>query len=563
MREFLRAEADRAVVRLASGVAGWAERSLPERAALIRATHASVATTAASWVAAALAAKGTLSPRDEAEEWLSGPYALLSACLATATSLESLSEGRSPADGLRLGTGPGGRTTARVLPANGQERTLLHGFWADVWFRPGVTPDEVRARAGLGARERGAAGVAAVLGAGNVSAIGPLDALDQLVTHNRASILKVNPVFAGLVPGYQRALAPLIEADLLWIVDGDEELGDYLVRHPGIAHVHLTGSRATHDAIVWGPGPKGEQRRAFDEPRISASISSELGNVSPTIVVPGEWTAADLRYQAEQVVSQRLHNSGHNCIATQILILSSDWNQRGEFLTEIRKVLRALPRRDPWYAGSDRLMAALSESHPNAELYSGCYLVELAPDQPDENLFTEEFFAPALGHTSLAGSGAEFLRAAVGFANEHVAGTLGASIIVAPENRHAMGAEFDEAVADLRYGVIGINVWSGFVFAVPTVPWGAYPGHTRHEPGSGSGVVHNSLLLADTERTVAGGPFRPFPRSLLHHEFALCPKPPWLVTARGSRETARRLTAYAEDPSWGRLLAVLPSAFRG
>ena len=36
----------------------------------------------------------------------------------------------------------------------------------------------------------------------------------------------------------------------------------------------------------------------------------ELGGVSPTIVLPGRWKDADLRFQAEHVASQKLGNGG-------------------------------------------------------------------------------------------------------------------------------------------------------------------------------------------------------------------------------------------------------------
>ncbi|WP_432559015.1 aldehyde dehydrogenase family protein [Granulicoccus sp. GXG6511] len=556
---------DQAVRRLADGAGRWVDRSLASRAALIRATHATIAESAEAWTAAAVTAKGDPGAQVEAEEWLSGPYAALGGFLGIAESLELLAAGRSPAAGLRVGTAPGGRVTLRVLPGNARDWTLLNGFTADVWLRPGVSLDQAQKTAGLEARQPcGHGGVATVLGAGNVTSIGPLDVLNQLVAHNRASVLKVNPVLGGMLPVYRQALAPLIDADLLWLIAGGAEVGDMLVHHPGISHVHLTGNRRTHDAIVWGVDEEAERRRAANQPAITTSVSSELGCVSPCIVVPGEWSRADLRYQAEQVVSQRLHNAGHNCIATQVLITSSDWPQRADFLTEIRKVLHRLPHRSPWYPGSAQAMAQLSETHLQAELHDGCYLVDL-PARHSDDLFEKEFFGPALAHTTLPGTGSAYLREATNFANDRLDGTLGAAIIVAPETRRAMGPAFDETIAQLRYGAIGINVWTGFIFALQSAPWGAYPGHSLDDPGSGMGVVHNSFLLAGTERVVAEGPFRPFPQSLAllrHGRLALFPKPQWFVTSRSAVETGRRMVEYAKNPAWSRLLRVLPAAFR-
>lgn len=75
-------------------------------------------------------------------------------------------------------------------------------------------------------------------------------------------------------------------------------------------------------------------------------------------------------------------------------------------------------------------------------------------------------------------------------------------------------------------------------------------------------MVHNAYLLADTERTVAHGPFRPFPRSLLDGETALSPKPLWFVTSRSGVAIGKRLARYGGKPTWSRLLRVATAAMR-
>lgn len=126
-----------------------------------------------------------------------------------------------------------------------------------------------------------------------------------------------------------------------------------------------------------------------------------------------------------------------------------------------------------------------------------------------------------------------------------------------------MGEAFEERITDLRYGIIGINVWSGWGFTIPYVSWGAYPGNTLDQVGSGIGVMHNARLVAGVERTVLRGPFRPFPRSLARGEFALSPKPPWFVTSRTSRSTAVALTGFSARPSWWRLPGLVIRAMFG
>jgi aldehyde dehydrogenase (NAD(P)+) len=183
--------------------------------------------------------------------------------------------------------------------------------------------------------------------------------------------------------------------------------------------------------------------------------------------------------------------------------------------------------------------------------------------EPDEYALTEEFFAPVLGVTELPGRGAAFLRAAVTLANERFAGTLGVNLLVDPATQREVGGALDEAIADLRYGTIAVNAWTGFGYLTARARWGAFPGHTIDDAQSGIGVVHNAALLDDTERTVVRGPFRPVPRSLRHGQFTLSPKPPWFINNRTAATTGRLLTFFAARPRWSKLPAIFASALRG
>ncbi|GAA2428164.1 aldehyde dehydrogenase family protein [Mycolicibacterium llatzerense] len=552
------AQVDRDIADLTAGAAGWAALDLPGRIALLTRTRAAIADAADAWTRAAVAAKSTPAGPWEGEEWLSGPYAALSGFAAVIDSLEKLSQGRSPAHGLKAGTAPGGRTTFTVLPSNLYEFNLFNGFRGELWLSPGVSAQQAVAAAGLGARRSGEnGGVGLVLGAGNISSIGPLDVLYELIAHNRASVLKLNPTFSTLSDVYAAAFGPLFDAGLLRIINGGPEIGAYLTGHPGIRHVHITGAQRTHDLIVWGTESDKPSTPKLDKP-----ITSELGGVSPIIVVPGRWSAADLKFQAEHVATQRLHNAGHNCIAGQALILSADWDQKDQFLAALRDVLTSLPARPAWYPGSGAKLDAATGRYPAAERIGDRVLIEVTPDTA-QDLFTTEYFAPVLGYTSLPGTGAEFFGNAVEFANNSLYGTLGASIIVAPGDRRAMGAAFDDALAQLHYGTIGVNVWSAIGFLVPGLSWGAYPGNTLDNVGSGIGIVHNAHLLDNIERSVIYGPFRPFPRSVLGGELALSPKPSWFVTNKTAARVSELLTKFSAQPSWAKLPAIFSEAFRG
>jgi hypothetical protein len=133
---------------------------------------------------------------------------------------------------------------------------------------------------------------------------------------------------------------------------------------------------------------------------------------------------------------------------------------------------------------------------------------------------------------------------------------LSVNIIIHPATRKQLGTDFDRAIADLRYGGIGINAWVGAAFLLPRAAWGAYPGHTYTDVQSGIGVVHNALIFNKPLKTVVSAPFRPFPRSVLHGEPTLVPHQ---QDIRGHRA---ELTQFAADPSPAKLPAIVASALK-
>ncbi len=571
-----RADIDDAVASLTRGAEVWAALSLGQRARLLRSVRARTAAVIEEWARTAAASKGLSGTHPlRGEEWLSGPYGVLGALDAAIDTLGRLDRGESPLDGRRLRRAPGDRIRVHAFPLTRSDRVLLAGFSGEVWLRPGVTPRAARQRAGLAQLTPGiSGGVGLVLGAGNVTAIPVLDVLYELLAHNRVALLKVNPTQDALVPVLAKALAPLIELDLLRIVHGGAQTGAYLTAHPGFAHVHITGSEASFDAIVWGADAQAARRKRENRPRLKKPITAELGGVSPIIVVPGAWSAADIAFQAEHIATMRLQNCGHNCIAGQVVLLSRDWPQRERFLAALRRAYALAPERPIWYPGSADRMARAAEDYPDALLLADRLLIDLpgdgtagAGDSPATTAVeTTEYFAPVLGVVELPGRGQAFLDAAVAHANERLTGTLGANVLIDPVTERALGAGFERALARLEYGTIAVNTWTALGFLIPTLTWGAYPGSTLQKVGSGLGIVHNALLLDDVERTVVRGPFRPFPRMLSQlgrgGRFTILPTPPWFVSARTGAQVSEGLTRFRAQGRIGGLLKTLLLALR-
>ena len=54
-----------------------------------------------------------------------------------------------------------------------------------------------------------------------------------------------------------------------------------LLASPLVDHVHITGGKSTHDAIVWGT-PSATEQRVVN--KLGKPITSELGSISPYII---------------------------------------------------------------------------------------------------------------------------------------------------------------------------------------------------------------------------------------------------------------------------------------
>ncbi len=565
--ESARAAVDVALSELVEGEKKWAATSLPGRRALLDRVRELTGRHGQEWVDAAVGIKGLdASSPLVGEEWISGPYVMAAALGALAKTLDVLARGESPLHNASFGSA-GDRTTVDVLPASPFDALLLNGFSAEVWLQRGVSSATAKANAGLAQLDPSRTqGIGAVLGAGNITSIAPLDVLYELIAHNRVVALKLNPITDPMLPVFTKILAPLIELGAVRLLTGGAEVGGYLVDNDLVDHVHMTGSARTHDAIVWGADAEAAERKLAGTPKLTKPVTSELGGVSPTIVLPGDWSAADIDYQAEHVATQRLHNGGYNCVAAQALIISADWAQKDQFLAALRAALAKAPARRAYYPGSDDRVARAFESYPGAERLGPSgerLLVTGVAPSPVEPLLAEEYFAPVLGVVELPGTGAEFTYAAARAANEAFVGTLGVNVIAAPATISELGTAFDEMIEDLRYGTVAINAWTGVGYLTPTASWGAFPGHTVDDVQSGIGVVHNAWLIDRVERTVVRGPFRPAPRSLLRGELAISPKPPWFVGNKTAASTGRLLAGFGADPGWLRLPQIFASALRG
>jgi len=552
---------DAAVSEVASHVSSWAGTSPASRAGLLDQVLRDTRAAAEDWLEEACRAKGLRPGSPEAgEELFAGIVTFARMARLLRDSIRDIDRVGRPLYPGPVSGASGDRVRVGVLPASVYDRLLFAQTSAEVWMEPGVTRSDVDAGQAWAYRDpERAKGLSLVLGAGNVASLAPRDAIYKMFVEGKVVVLKASPVNDYLVPHWERALRSLIDSGFLRIVRGGGEAGAYLTGHPKVDEVHVTGSDKTYDAIVFGAGEDGARRKAAAEPLLHKPVTCELGNVSPVVVVPGRWSAADLVYQAEHVATMLVNNAGFNCLTARVIVTHAGWPQREAFIGALSQALVRVPTRPAYYPGAQDRRDLFFREHPDAiELGRAAdgsppwTLVRgVDPGRLDDVCFNVEAFCGLCAETSLtAGSTAAFVGAAVEFCNSVVWGTLSATVLVHPDSLRtpAVRDALQRAVADMRYGGIGLNIWHATVFALGGTTWGAYPGHPAGDIRSGRGVVGNAYMFDRPQKSVVRGPFRSRP------------KPPWFATNRHSLPVTRRLLDFEVDPSPIHLARVLLAA---
>jgi aldehyde dehydrogenase (NAD(P)+) len=553
-----------AVNRVRTSAGKFAGLKIEQRIALVDAMQQGYQNVAESSVKAGCSAKGIdFNSPAAAEEWATGPWCVIRHLRLVREQLESIRRSGNTTIG-KVSQAMDGRTMVEVFPTSTIDGLLFQKCKVEVRMQQGFDADMVdQWRAGFyrGATHGGQ--TVLVLGAGNIAAIGAMDVITRMFNEGKVCVLKMNPVNAYLGPFIEMAFASLIKQGFLAVVYGGAEVGSYLARHEGIDEIHLTGSDATHDAIVWGPpGPERELRKQSGKPLLDKPITSELGNVSPVILVPGPYTERELAYQAQDLSSYLVMNAGFLCNAARALITPKQWAPRQQFLHHLQQVLGDIPSRRSYYPGATELWWKHTEQRDHAikigsaggDKLPWTLITGLDAANPNEPLFEREAFCPILTETPVGSSDpVEFLEQAVDFANDRLWGTLSATMIVHPQlmKDKRTAAAVERAIARLRYGTVSINTFPGISFAFGSPPWGAYPGASLENIQSGRGWVHNTPMLEGIEKTVVRFPLTMFP------------KPVYFPTHRTAHCTMQALIELDTHGSWARLPPVMWNAMLG
>lgn len=543
---------DESLNRLEIGKDRLAKLTIAQRMGLLRQCIHGIRSIAREWVEQACVAKGIPNgSRARAEEVLTGPVATMRQLQMFLRSMKQIRDtGKPKLPGVK--TRDDGRLGIKVTPCPGLfDPMVFFNFKATTWLDDSITNENLTDSLAGAYDDLEKTGISLVLGAGNVSGIPAADVLTKLCVENRVVLLKMNPVNEYLGPIFERALAPLIENDLLRIVCGDATVAKAAIDDPRVEDVHITGSEATHEAIVWGTDPLDVATRKFsNDPVLKKPITSELGNVTPWIVVPGQYSPKVLKFQTENIVASMTNNAAFNCIATRLVVTWKQWPERERFLQMIESALSKVPQRNSYYPGAHEryekftgmtresaqaLLNSGSQSdgavcgsksspngtttfvagaEPNEQSLPWTFIRNVDPNE-DNPLFSQECFACVCAEVPIdADSPEDFLNKATEFANDRLWGTLAASITVPPEFRKTHGDVLDACTRRLRYGSVAINQWSAVVFSLMSPPWGGHPSTSLAEPEGGIGWVHNSLMLSGIDKTVLEGPSTVLPKAV-------------------------------------------------
>jgi aldehyde dehydrogenase (NAD(P)+) len=555
-------ELDEAIAQLNDRARVFARLPAAEKALLLRECMPRIADAADAWVATGAKAKH-ISGAYVAEEWLAGPLPTLRNARLLAESLEAIARAGRPPLGTATRVREDGRLEIAVFPTSTFDKIAFAGFTGTCLMSAGVDRAEAAQRqASFFKKKDPDGGVSLILGAGNVSSIPPMDVFTKMFVEGYACVLKMNPVNEWVGPILERALAPLVEHGYLRIVYGGGDVGQYLVEHAGVHDVHITGSDQTHDLIVWGPpGAERERRLKANDPKLGKPITSELGNVSPVVIVPYEYHDDELAFMAANVATMVTNNGSFNCNAAKMLVTSRAWPQRDAFLGLVARELSRSPARKAYYPGAfDRYAKLTTGRDLNIPGRAGdgelpwTIIREVDTSNVNDPVFQIEPFCGILSDAPLGTAGGaadpvEFLDRATRFCNDTVWGTLNAAIFVHAklERDPTVSACLDRAITELRYGTVTINHWPALGYGLVSPPWGGHPSATLRNIQSGLGWVHNTYMLEGIDKSVIRGPL------------VVRPRPLWFTGNPKAARVARRMIQQELAPTWTGLAKVVGS----
>jgi len=559
-RQTSQQEIDSSLQTLEAHKTEWARLPTQDRLALLEQVRSELLPLQQQWVASEIEAK-ELEPGTFpiAEEWV-----LLAQVLRSIRQIERtlrrIEASEPMVDPDRIHRGPEDRVVLRTFPATAWDRAIFLNVTGDVCIQPGVSAQEALTGKVSRYHDAGYQGkVSLVLGGGNASMLPVCDTFHKLFVDLQVVLVKMNPVNAHLGPWIEIALQSLIERGFVAVAYGGADVGAYMADHPLVEEIHMTGSDKTYEAIVFGTGEEGRHRKEQRSPLNTKPFTAELGNVSPVIVVPGPWKPGDIDEYAKHIATWMTANAGFACLTPRMIIQHESWGSREDLTAAIRAELAQYPNRKAYYPGACNIHEDFLKEHPQAlEIGSSgegrlpwTVLPGLDPSQSEDICFKREGFGGLTGEVALPGADVEdYLTKAVEFANHTLWGSLCATLVVHPHSLRdpRTAAAVEQAIADLHYGTVALNMLAFYSTYFMVCPWGAFPGHDIYDIQSGRGRNFNFAMVDKVEKVVVRAPFKRLD--------------PLTIRAKRAHVFAQNLARFEAKPSVAKLTRLLWSALR-
>ena len=491
--------------------------------------------------------KGTTKTPAEGEEWLGGPFASV---LATQYYIKSLTND----DDLDEGNFNNSENSYKVFPNNFIERITFPFINAKVYFNKSMSFEDINKFRGFSKRYDIEPSITLVLGAGNFSSIPYLDVLYHLITRRSVILLKLNPVNDYLKPVFEKVFKNFIERGYIIVTNGNINESKYMATHPGINHIHLTGSDKTYEDIVYGRELTGNERSIKTVPKVNSKpITSELGNVTPIIIHPGKWSTSDIKYQARKIVTGKLNNNGFNCIAAQVVVLPDGWGHTETLIKYVKYYMNKAKDRKAYYPDSIERLTKLEKDKSYERVNSlSCTTPHLTREIKAYNKYElDEVWSSTIYFRKIAYSNAEdYVKKATDYCNNELWGNLGVSVIIKNHNNKFNKHITNSYIENLKYGTIAINEWAAIGYIIPQLPWGGFPGNKDNDIQSGQSFVHNSMLFESPLKGIVETKFR----------ISRLIDPPWFITNKKSRRLFMNLTYFQINNTKINLIKLIFSA---
>jgi len=487
------------------------------------------------WATVAAENKGVTNTIAEGEEWLGGPFASV---FGIQYYIDSLKDLHKPLDEKLYNKE---NNTYKVFPNNNLEKIFFPFISAEVKFNKNISFKEIEKFRGFAMRYSHKPSTTLVLGAGNVSSIPLLDTIFHLVTKRSVVYLKLNPVNEYLLPVYEKIFENFIALGYIVVSKGSTEESKYMVNHKGIDHIHLTGSDETYENIVYGKKLSDNEKNLKTLSKINkTSFSSELGNVTPIIIHPGNWSTSELKHQARKIVTAKLNNGGFNCISAQIVVLPEGWKHTDKLMKYIKQYMKNIDDRYSYYPNSLEKLNNLEKDKNYERLNDlSCATPHLSREIKAYSKFeTSEIWGTSIYFKQIPYNNEEdYAREVIDYCNNNLWGNLGATVIFKKYNNKKQKPITNLYIEELKYGTVAINEWSAIGFIIPTLPWGGFSGNKDNDIQSGQDFVHNSLFFESAQNGIVYSKFR----------MSNIIDPLWFVTNKKGKKVFKNLTYFQID----------------